>query len=83
MGPDKFYSYSSYDNNCQYFVLSLLYANGINDDGLTSFIKQDTEDIFRNNPYLRRFSNNVTDIDGRLKFIQGGKIKRKKSVTFK
>lgn len=76
MGSDKFFSYSSYDNNCQYFALNMLYANGINDESLVTFIKQDTEEIFRNNPYLRRFANTITDTDGRLKYIQGGKIKK-------
>ena len=77
MGLDKFFSYSSYDNNCQNFALSLLYANGINDDGLISFIKQDTEYIFKNNPYLRRFSNNITDVRGRVTTLKGGKVVKK------
>jgi hypothetical protein len=80
MGQDKFFTYSAYDNNCQYFALNLLYANGINDDSLISFVKQNTEDIFRNNPYLRRFSNNITDVHGRLTSLNGGKMKR--SVRF-
>lgn len=75
MGSDKFFNYSSYDNNCQYFALNLLFANDINDDGLVSFIKQDTEEIFRNNPSLRRFANNITDSYGRFKSITGGKFK--------
>ena len=75
IGSEKFFSYSSYDNNCQDFALSLLYANGINDDGLISFIKQNTEYIFRNNPYLRRFANNITDTYGRILTMNGGKIK--------
>jgi len=79
-GQDKFFTYSAYDNNCQYFALNLLYANGINDDSLISFVKQNTEDIFRNNPYLRRFSNNITDVQGRLTYLNGGKIK--KTVRF-
>jgi hypothetical protein len=80
MGQDKFFTYSAYDNNCQYFALNLLYANGINDDSLISFVKQNTEDIFRNNPYLRRFINNITDTDGRLTSLKGGRVK--KSVRF-
>jgi len=80
MGQDKFFTYSAYDNNCQYFALNLLYANGINDDSLISFVKQNTEDIFRNNPYLRRFVNNITDVDGRLTSLKGGIVK--KSVRF-
>ena len=76
MGEQKFFSYSSYDNNCQDFALNLLYANGADDDGLISFIKQDISSIFANNPYLRRFANNITDVQGRVTYIQGGNIKK-------
>jgi hypothetical protein len=75
MGEQKFFNYSSYDNNCQDFALNLLYANGINDDGLISFIKQDVSSIFVNNPSLRRFANNITDTHGRILTMNGGKIK--------
>jgi len=75
MGEQKFFNYSSYDNNCQDFALSLLKANGINDDGLISFIKQDVSSIFANNPSLRRFANNITDTHGRILTMNGGKLK--------
>jgi hypothetical protein len=42
--------------------MSLLIANGINDDSLNTFIKQDVSSIFANNAYLRRFVNNITDV---------------------
>jgi hypothetical protein len=80
IGQDKFFTYSAYDNNCQYFALNLLHANGINDESLNTFIKQDVRSIFANNAYLRRFVNNITDTDGRLKYMQGGKIR--KNVRF-
>ena len=74
MGPDKFFTYSAYDNNCQVFIMNLLHANGIQDNDADSFIKQDTESIFSSNPTLRRLTNNVTDIDGRAHELMGGKI---------
>ena len=77
MSLDKFFSYSSYDNNCQDFVLNLLYANGVDDNGLISFIKQDISSIFANNPYLRRFTNNITDVHGRVTTLKGGKVVKK------
>jgi len=80
MGIDKFFTYQSTSNNCQDFALNLLYANGINDDSLNTFIKQDVSSIFANNPYLRRFTNNITDVHGRLTSLNGGKIK--KTVRF-
>jgi hypothetical protein len=76
MQPDKFFSYSSYDNNCQYFVLNLLNANGIDNDDITNFVKQDTESIFSSNPTLRKLANNITDVDARAHEIMGGKLKK-------
>ena len=76
MGLDRFFSYQSSSNNCQDFCLGLLIANGINDDSLNTFIKQDVSSIFANNPYLRRFTNNITDVHGRLTSLNGGKFRK-------
>ena len=77
MGNNKFFNYQSGSNNCQDFCLSLLIANKINDNSLNSFIKQDVAYIFSNNPSLRKLSNNITDFDNRVRYITGGKIKKK------
>jgi len=77
MGETKFFSYSGYDNNCQSFVLNLLNSNGILTNDLDTFIKQNTESIFANNPTLRKLTNNITDLDGRFHEIIGGDIKDK------
>ena len=76
LGNNKFFSYSAYNNNCQDFALSLLIANKINDNSLNAFIKQDVAYIFANNPSLRKLSNNITDVNNRIKYITGGKIKK-------
>ena len=75
MGPEKFFSYSSYDNNCQYFILNLLNSNGILTNELSNFIKQNTESIFTSNPTLRKLTNNITDMDGRFHEVIGGSLK--------
>jgi len=80
VGNDKFFTYSSYDNNCQYFILNLLHSNGINDDNLNNFIKQNTESIFETNPVLRKLTNNVTDIDGRFRETIGGTLLQKQCI---
>jgi len=36
----------------------------LNNSDLTSFVKQDTKSIFKNNPVLRKFANTLTDIGG-------------------
>ena len=76
MSAEKFFSYQSGSNNCQDFALSLLHANGVNDNSLNTFIKQDVSSIFANNSYLRRFANNITDVQGRVTTLKGGKIKK-------
>ena len=46
---DKFYSYKGLDNNCQFFVSSILKSNGLNTDELEAFVIQDTRHLFKNN----------------------------------
>jgi hypothetical protein len=44
--------------------MGVLDGNGLNNSDLTSFVKQDTKSIFKNNPLLRKFANTLTDIGG-------------------
>jgi hypothetical protein len=81
MGEQKFFTYSVYDNNCQHFLLNLLRANGLANEELTQFIKQDTESIFSTNSAIRKLSNNITDIHSRTTEILGGRIKNEKKIT--
>ena len=60
----RFLPYSSASNNCQSFIMGVLDGNGLNNSELTSFVKQDTKSIFKNNPALRKFANTLTDIGG-------------------
>lgn len=76
MGEQKFFAYSAYDNNCQHFLLNLLQANGLANEELSRFIKQDTESIFSTNSAIRKLSNSITDIHGRATDLLGGKIKK-------
>ena len=72
---NRFVTYSAYNNNCQDFIEILLISNNINNKAALKFVKQDTEDIFKHKPTLRKFSNTITDIAGRFDVIkQGGEI---------
>ena len=78
---NKFIPYSAYNNNCQDFIKNVLQSNDIN-EGL-DFVKQDTEDIFREHPNLRKFSNTITDIAGRADIVlQGGEIDKKNNGLY-
>ena len=72
---DNFFTYSAKSNNCQYFILNILNANHLETLETTKFIKQNTEEIFKNLDYLRKFTNTVTDIAQRGDvIIQGGNL---------
>ena len=60
----KLFLYSGYNNNCQNFVINILQTNNLlNDEELRSYIKQDTDEIFKNSN-VRRAVNTITDIGG-------------------
>jgi hypothetical protein len=63
---DRFFKYSAYDNNCQKFILDLLKANNIGSESDKEFVKQDTEQLFRDNQNLRKLANTITDVASRI-----------------
>lgn len=63
---DRYFKYSAYDNNCQNFILNLMKSNNIGNETDYEFVKQDTEELFRSSPYLRKLSNTVTDVASRF-----------------
>ena len=70
---DKFLTYSSSSNNCQYFIMAILQANNFkNTSKYINFVKQDTESIFKNNPALRKIANTFTDLGGNMSIVVNG-----------
>jgi hypothetical protein len=67
----SFWLYDAVKNNCQRFVMSLLTANGLIEDYLTKFIKQEADQII--DGYVESFSRFVTDIAGVGDVILHGK----------
>lgn len=61
---DKFYTYKGIDNNCQFFINSILKANNLNSDELETFVIQTTQKLFENNPRFRKIVNTITDVGG-------------------
>ncbi|NBO23292.1 hypothetical protein EBU94_08150, partial [bacterium] len=73
MGDDKFTSYSAVTNNCQDLVLSTLRANNLLNSQLQTFIKQDSESIFKKLPsFVGKFTEGVTDVAGRFNRLVEG-----------
>jgi hypothetical protein len=74
----SFLSYSAKDNNCQDFLASVLTSNNLGTPEDMSFVKQDTQTLFEDLPYLRKFANTLTDIGAKASaIVSGGRINRK------
>jgi len=61
MGVVNFYEYSAVSNNCQDFIMAVLKSNNIGDESTFTFVKQDTETLFKRLPYLQKLAVGVTD----------------------
>jgi hypothetical protein len=72
----KFLTYSAYDNNCQSLILAILQSNNLSTPQNVLFTKQSTQELFT--PNLRKITNTITDIAGKVDIIrEGGNIKKK------
>ena len=84
MGEDLFITYDPLRNNCQDQLLNSLQANGLLNQELRQFIKQDTEDLIENTPaFSKILAKNITGLGGTLRqaweeliMKSGGRIKR-------
>ena len=78
----SFFNYSAKSNNCQHFIINILDANNIGDESDREFVKQDTDFLFENLPYLRKISNTVTTLGAKVNVITegAGTKKLKKSI---
>ncbi len=66
VGKDTFFKYSIDNNNCQMFILNILKANGIGNEADYNWVKQDTEQLFESNPYLKNASDSVIGLASRI-----------------
>jgi hypothetical protein len=72
----KFLTYSARDNNCKSLILAMLQSNNLSTPQNVLFTKQSTQELFT--PQLRKITNTITDIAGKVDIIrQGGDIKKK------
>ena len=67
---NSFLTYNARDNNCQNFVLSLLQANKLSNERNILFTKQSTTGLFSTE--MRKFTNTITDIAGKIDIIREG-----------
>ena len=77
---EKFFPYHPSTNNCQDFISGVLQANGIRDQNVYSFVKQDTSVIFKNKGWLSSTAKQITDLGGYADVIlQGGSVSKRLS----
>ena len=69
MGEDKFFGYSASLNNCQDFIVAVLKSNKIGDQQDIVWVKQETEELFKDLPALRKFSHGVTEFGQKLESV--------------
>lgn len=69
---NKFFTYSTLNNNCQDFMVSFLKVNGLLSDTLLHFVKQDVKDSFDGMISLRKALNTATDIASRFDVLKQG-----------
>lgn len=78
---DLYATYSAKSNNCQDFILAFLKSNGMGDEKVYSFVKQDVGSLFGKSDFLRKFTNTVTDIGAKVStLIEGEGVKSKGKV---
>lgn len=69
---DLFATYSAKSNNCQDFILAFLKSNGMGDEKVYAFVKQDVGSLFGKSDFLRKFTNTVTDIGAKVSTLIEG-----------
>lgn len=72
VGTDNLFVYSAQHRNCQHFISDLLKANGMNNNEVIEFVKQDVEKLFKDTGFLRKISNITTDIASRIDVLKEG-----------
>jgi len=76
----NYYIYRSASSNCQDFCIGLLKSNGVTDVDVFEFIKQDTDNIFKNHPKFKAVANVTTGLGEKADIVmQGGTIDNKQS----
>jgi hypothetical protein len=69
---DRFFRYDSAVNNCQDFILNILQASSLGNPQIFSFVKQKTEELFKDSGKTRSVAKFFTDLGGRANALING-----------
>ena len=83
MGDNNFTSYNAEKNNCQNFLLGILNGNGLGTDAEKKWIKQDTEQVFKEVPTFAKVLGNLATTAGAVvdRLVQGEGRPRRLYIT--
>ncbi len=71
----RIYIRRSTQNNCQDFIIGILRGNNCLTNTLQNFIKQNTEKLFENIPWVKDIMDGITDLGAKASIVeQGGAI---------
>ena len=74
MGPEKFFDYNAWKNNCQVFVDQLLKNSGLWSQDLHDFLFQNMEEVVKKTPWIaQKIANFATHSASWWNKISGGK----------
>jgi len=59
---DRFTRYDASSNNCQDFIIALLDGSNVGSAADKAFIKQNTDSLFKDDSFLRRFARKLTNL---------------------
>lgn len=80
MGPNKFETYASFNNNCQNYISGLLLGNGYGNQDDRIFVLQNLQDITKNinnYPSFRKFANTVTGFARVADIVARGGVRKR------
>jgi hypothetical protein len=70
LGDDKFFGYSAKDNNCQDFIVAVLKSISLDTTENVNFTKADTRAIFKDRQFMRKITNTITQVAGKMTIIR-------------
>lgn len=68
----QYFAYDAAKNNCQNFILNILKSNNIGTEQDINFIKQDTEELFKGLPILKKTAHFATELAERGNILLSG-----------
>jgi hypothetical protein len=83
VGKEKYFIYDSKTQNCQWWIIWNLQANGLLTSTIKSWVLQDAESIYKNLGLLEKVNRGITDVAAKLDTALYGAGRNKRSSKTK